>query len=407
MGRLIPLLLGAAWLSAAEPAPAPLCDPAETGRILGELSGISGLKTRRPVACETISRDKVAAFLRQRIRETATPEEIRAEELTLKKLGLVPPDFDLAANTVDLLTEQAAAFYDFTRKRLYLSDAAPSATHHPALVHELAHALADQSFNLERFIKRGRKNDDGALARLAVMEGHATWLMSEYMARQTGRSLRTSPELAEQVSRSAEIAAGRYPVFDKSPLYMRATLLFPYAAGMRFQQAMVTRYGQEAFSRVFRHPPVSTQQVLHPDRYFSNVVPDDPPLPRFSARGYKKLADGHLGELDHAVLLEQYAGRAEAAELAPHWRGGRYLLLENAGQGCVVLAYASRWDSPEAARRFFQLYRRILEGKWQRLAVEEEAPGRLTGEGDGGRFVVELEGAVVSSLEGPGPVSER
>ncbi len=406
MRRLKALLLAAAaWMAAAQPTAAPPDAFAEVDRILGELSRISGLKARRPVACELISREKVTEFLKQRIREVATPEEIRAEELTLKKFGLVPPDFDLAANTVDLLTEQAAAFYDFRRQRLFLSEAAPSAAHQPALVHELAHALADQNFNLERFIERGRKNDDGAMARLAVMEGHATWLMAEYMARQAGRSLRTTPELAEQVIRSTEVAAGQYPVFDNSPLYMRATLVFPYAAGMRFQQAMVERYGREAFSRVFRQPPVSTQQVLHPEKYLAGAAPADPPLPRFSGRGYKELAGGHLGELDHAILIEQYAGKEASAETAPHWRGGRYILRENARQERLVLAYASQWDTPKAARRFFGLYRRILEGKWKRMTVAEDTPERLTGEGDDGRFVVELRGTVVSSLEGTGPAA--
>ncbi len=88
-------------------------------------------------------------YLEQRLRETMKPEDARAEELTLKMLGLVPADFDLRKNTLDLLTEQAAAFYDYNQKKLFVlkgsgggnPGAAASDEERVALVHELAHAL--------------------------------------------------------------------------------------------------------------------------------------------------------------------------------------------------------------------------------------------------------------------------
>ena len=91
----------------------------------------------------------------------AKPGEIRAEELTLKKFGLVPQDFDLAKNTVDLLTEQAAAFYDYDQKKLFITETTPSDTQEPVLAHELSHALADQNFNLAQVHPAGAQSDDG------------------------------------------------------------------------------------------------------------------------------------------------------------------------------------------------------------------------------------------------------
>jgi hypothetical protein len=142
------------------------------------------------VPCDFITKEKINEFLKKRIKDVAKPEDIRAEELTLKKFGFVPPDFDLAKNTVDLLTEQAAAFYDYDKKKLFITESTPDDTQEPVLAHELSHALADQHFNLGKFIKQGKKSDDGASARLAVMEGQATWLMSEFLARKLGQSLK-------------------------------------------------------------------------------------------------------------------------------------------------------------------------------------------------------------------------
>ena len=318
LAAVYPLLL----LLYAGPAPAQSFRAKEicglASRIVLDLTQISGMKLRHPVPCDYITKEKINAFLKDRMKDNARPEEIRAEELALKKFGFVPQDFDLAKSTVDLLTEQAAAFYDYNKKKLFITESTPSDTQEPVLAHELSHALADQNFNLSRFIRQGRKSDDGSTARLAVMEGQATWLMSEYLARKSGQSLKNSPALASSMSRLGEGAGGDFPVYDNAPLYMRLTLIFPYARGMLFQNAVCERDGQEGFAEVFRRAPVSTQQIIHPEAYFSNIKPTQPELPdAHLPRGYKSLTGGALGELDHAVLLEQFAGRQQAAEKAP------------------------------------------------------------------------------------------
>ncbi|MGA2739953.1 MAG: hypothetical protein ABSG65_21255 [Bryobacteraceae bacterium] len=373
----------------------------EIGGILQDLHDITGFKIKHRVPAEIITRDKVKEFLQQRMKEASSPEEIRVEELTLKKFGLVPQDFDLAKNTVDLLTEQAAAFYDFHRKRMFITDWTPSATREPALVHELGHALADQNVNLDKFIKQGQKSDDGSMARLAVMEGQASWLMAEYLARKAGQSLGTSPELLNTMANSIESGASEFPVFESEPLYLRETLTFPYSQGLLFQNAVYQRLKQKSFEEVFRKPPVSTQQILHPDTYFSGLDPVQPALPQLpDAHGYKRIADGTVGELDHSVLLEQYAGREESKAVSPHWRGGAYALLERRSPERVVLLYAVEWDDAASAGRFFRLYRQVLEKKWKHFAIESESPAALSGAGDDGHFLVQLSGNVVTSLEG-------
>jgi hypothetical protein len=373
----------------------------EIGDILHDLHDITGFKIKHRVPAEIITRDKVKQFLEQRMKEASSPEDIRVESLTLKKFGFVPQDFDLAKNTVDLLTEQAAAFYDFHRKRMFITDWTPSSTREPALVHELGHALADQNVNLDKFIKQGQKSDDGSMARLAVMEGQASWLMAEYLARKAGQSLATSPDLLNTMAHSIESGASEFPVFDSEPLYLRETLTFPYSQGLLFQNAVYDRMKQKAFAEVFRNPPVSTQQILHPDTYFSGLQPARPALPQLpDAHGYKRIADGTVGELDFSVLLEQYAGHDESAAVSPHWRGGVYALLEHHSPERVVLLYAVEWDDAASAAHYFRLYRQVLAKKWKHLAIESESPSTISGTGDDGYFLVQLTGTVLTSIEG-------
>ncbi len=401
--KLAPLLLLAAAAAAAQQDSRQLCGRVPT--IASELTQISGMKLKRPVPCDFITREKVNEFLSKRVKEESSPEEIRAEELTLKKFGFVPPDFDLAKSTVDLLTEQAAAFYDYNKKKLFITESNTKEPQEPVLAHELSHALADQNFNLSKFISAGRKSDDGSTARLAVMEGQATWLMSEFLARKNGQSLSTSPELVAMMSGENESGeGGQFPVYDKSPLYLRQTLVFPYTKGMLFQDAVIHRDSQAAFAQVFQHPPLSTQQIIHPERYFSGVKPTDPALPESHlSRHYKGLVGGSLGELEHTILLQQYAGKPAAAEIAPHWRGCNFELREDKKAGRVVLLYASEWDSEESARRFLSAYREAMQKKWKKMTVEAQTADRITGTGDDGRFILERKGALVTSIEGLEP----
>jgi hypothetical protein len=397
------LILLAAALAPAQPGDsAKLC--AQIPPLAEQLAKVSGMPLRHPVPCAFITKEKIKEFLNKRVKEVTKPADLRAEELTLKKFGLVPPDFDLARSTIDLLTEQAAAFYDYDKKKLFITDTTSAETQEPVLAHEIAHAIADQHYNLAKFIKAGRKSDDGATARLAVMEGQATWLMSELLARKMGQSLKDSPALLAMMSGATEAGAGQFPVFDKSPLYLRLSLVFPYTKGMLFQNAVFDRDGQKGFAGVFLTPPVSTQQILHPDKYFSGVKPTQPELPQAHLpKGYKSLVGGSLGELEHVIMLEQYSGKERAAEIAPHWRGCTFELQENKQAARVVLLYAAEWDTEDAARLYFAAYRRQLEKKWKQMTVATETDDAVTGTGDDGRFELRRKGATVTSVEGLPP----
>jgi hypothetical protein len=399
MMRALVSLLFAAWFLAA-PVRSEQPTEAEIRDTLGKLTEITGLKPRRAVQSAVMNRQELKAYLDHKIRTEVKPGEIHAEEVTLKLFGFVPPEFDLKSTTVELLAEQAAAFYDFQKKKLFLLSGGSELLQYPALVHELAHALADQHVNLGRFLKRAAQ-DDSQLARMAVMEGQAMWLMTEQSSRSLGFSLTKDPAAGDfYASQVAQMSAGQYPVFDKAPLYLRETLIFPYVAGMKFQNAVYHKRGRSSFLEVFRNAPVSTQQVLHPEAYFEHRQPLRLKPEGAPGKGYKELARGMVGELDMAILLEQYAGSGAARELPPHWRGSGYRVWESKAGGRPVLACAIAWDTEEAAAKFFSLYGKVQAGKWKKLGYSERTRERVTGESEGGRFEVRLSGRRVNILEG-------
>lgn len=400
---LLPLI-AALWL--VNPAAAQPPSPADLERLTREIAEITGFAARRPIPSETISREGWKEWVGREITEQVKPEEIRAEELTLKMFGLLPKDFDLRQATVDLLAEQAAAVYDHRRKRMLFVEGGPGGLmNEMVVVHELAHALADQHFDLTKFIDKAPKSDEAQAARLAVVEGQAMWIMLEAQMRRMGQSLKNDPGMIAMFTSSAAAGArGLFPAFDGAPLYLRRTLMFPYMAGLQFQQKAIERYGARGFSEVLKRPPVTTREVLHPEVWIAGTPPERPPLPKLEGLGdYNRLTQGSVGELDFEILLTQYASEPEARQQAPRWRGGAFELHEHKTAKHPLLRWSTVWENEQAAAHFLNLYRRVLEGKAPETRFTREAASSLEGVNLAGRFRVSRLGARVEGIEGLKP----
>ena len=334
---------------------------------LNELAALTGLAPKTKVERDFITREKLKVFLQTRIDETVKPEEIRVEELTLKLFGFIPETYDLKASTVNLLTEQAAAFYDYRKKKMFLLESAPEISQRFVLIHELAHALADQHFHLEKYIQQGR-NDDSATARMAVMEGQAQWLMYELMAKKAGHSLRKDPGMVRMFVSNSAAGLSQYPELSNAPVYIRESLLFPYTRGLVFQQAVIAKLGDAGFAEVFRHPPLSTREVIHPELYFDKkkTAKIKAPKPANASR-YKESVDGELGEFDIYILLKQFVNEEAADKLSPAWRAGQFRVLENKENKHPLLAFAVEFDTPAHAEEFMTLYeQKVIPAKTKR-----------------------------------------
>jgi len=401
--RLFVAALLTAATACAETVPAVFT---QVDQMVATLAEITGWQVKRKVPSEVLTKEKFQHYLSSHIKDGAHDKETHAEEVALKMFGLVPQNFNLARETEDLLGEQAAAFYDYKKKRLYIIDSTPTGEDQQmALVHELAHALADQQHSLGKYLNRGSPDSDESTAREAVMEGQATWLTWAYEAKRAGGKGEVPLRMLDQLT-SEQDDNTQFPVLDKTPLYMRESLLFPYNAGARFQDAVYRKLGREAFEAVFAQGPRSTQQILHPAAYFDMTEPVTvEPLGIDKIAGkqagqFRAVIEGAVGEFDHAILLRQFIGEREGAQAAQHWRAGWFRLYEHKKDGYPVLSYVSQWDSPESAAAYFALYQRVLRGKWKNMNVTSASATEVTGTGDSGRFTVRLAGTSVQSIEG-------
>ena len=374
--------------------------------MIEAIAEIMGFGPRRPVAMKTISKAQFRKLYRDQLRKEQSPREMHNEKLFLRLFGLVPEDFDYEKTVLDLMSEQAWALYDFKRRQLYLADWAPEDVLEFAMVHELVHALDDQNFNLLKFVKAA-KDGEAQLARLAVLEGQASWVMTEWVLQQSERSLEGNRLLAITTASATKFEAQQFPVYEQTPLYFREILIFPYTEGLIFQHDMIERFGRDGFRRVFERPPQTTQQILQPELYIAGQNPAPPGLPRMKApKGYKRVFEGTFGQLDHQILIEHHLGEGDRRKLLDQWNGSQFRVYENRRDGKTMLQYAARWQDPEAASEYYHIYRQICERKWKGLELVNDGKDRCTGQRDGFHVTLELDGDVVRSVEGlPYPAS--
>src|SRR3712207_1264937 len=237
-----------------------------TSEVLRETSTLRKLPVLRQVRSGAQTRSEIEQMLVRNLNESATPEEMAASETTLKKLGLVPADFQLRPFIIKLLTEQVAGYYDPKSQEFYLADWIDLDGQRPVMAHELVHALQDQHFNLRRFEDWPKHDSDAELAAHALVEGDASYLMMQYVARDPAR------QLAFLKSMMAG-GAGASEQIEKAPRVLREQMLFPYLQGMMWVAQVYKEGGWGAVSAVYKNLPKSTEQVLHAEKYASNEGP--------------------------------------------------------------------------------------------------------------------------------------
>jgi hypothetical protein len=403
---------------------------AATQDVLKETSEIRQLSILRPVRSSAQSRAEIERMIMKNLDEESTPTQMHATEITLKKLGLAPADFQYRALMVRLLTEQVAGYYDPKTGEFHLADWIDLDGQRPIMAHELTHALQDQHFNLRRFEHWPKGDFDAELAAHALIEGDATLAMALYVANNPLRALAFLKSLGAAGMPSAEL--------DKAPRALRETLLFPYQEGTDWTRSLYKQSGWDRVSKAFTELPQSTEQILHPEKYFAHEAPVKVALPdvtsllnagsrgagvRGPRRGspagvlnppmthapdapatWKRLDYDVQGEWGFYLLLDEFLkSPVESRRAAAGWGGDRFAVYEGP-KGGVLIASLSTWDTENDAREFFDAYVKRTGLRYPNATPlsNTQSPSSSirafgTSEGD---VVIELRGLRVLVVEG-------
>lgn len=290
-------------------------------------------------------------------------------------LGVFPENLDFVQYLKELMGEQAAGLYDPTTKKLYVSRTfdVNASLGHMVLAHEITHAMQDQDFNLRGLGVEDNENDDRAMAALAIAEGDATLLMSEFLVRYGS--------IGSLITQLPSILFVDQSNFRNAPPAIQEMLLFPYIEGMNFFQTLAGRTRQNPKvaadwvvgmdpawrGRVFQDPPETTEQIMHPNKYLERELParidrfDDPTT---------ACCQDVFGEFGIMLLLEPSLGKPVARRAAAGWNGDRILL--NAAGDERGFTWLTRWDSEKDASEFADAMARAFEKRIPTLRFSRE-----------------------------------
>lgn len=384
---------------------------AETDVIARTVSQIRGLPIKKRIDRDVLSQDEIRKRLVERLAKDYGPAELASEEVALKRLGLLPESMDYQKEMLDLLTEQIAGFYDPSVKELYIADWIEPQMQRMVMAHEIDHALQDQRFDLDRFVKVDRENGDALSARQALVEGDGVALMIEFMMREIGQKVDPWADDTMVNAMAAATGLAGTPEFEKAPLILKETLLFPYRDGLRLVASSRRTHPWSDVDAMFARPPASTEQVIHPEKYRANerpIVVKNQPLTAMKVG--KPRYVNVLGEILFRVLLQQHGVARERAERAAAGWGGDRLVVYDAPTGAMAIDL-SVWDAEadalEASDALVEALPSLAgaapEGYTEKGPIYASATGK-----DGTVSIVERKGTKVLLLVGaPAELAEK
>ena len=275
-------------------------------------------------------------------------------------MGLLEPEQDLFEIFRDFLGAGVLGFYDPETGELVVRGAEITAYTRSTIVHELVHAYDDQRFELHRPALQDAADESG-LGFSALVEGNAVRVQQQWEA------TLSEEEQDELLSEQIESAAGID--FGDLPFVLLRQIEFPYSAGPPLVDALVDVGGEGRVDEAFGAPPLTSEQVIDPDRYLAGEAPE--PVPAPPAEG-EVLDQGTYGQLTLGVTLGDVVDRETARQAAEGWGGDAYVAWADGEQTCVRTTF--RMDTPRDLAELVEA--------WQAWAVERPGSTVVPGEDD-------------------------
>jgi hypothetical protein len=361
--------------------------------IKRELAELRGLPFKADIPAEYQDSKDFRAYVKGEIARELPAS--RAEPLAeaYVHLGLLKEKLDLAKTLEDALVSQAGAYFDPKLKKFFLVMAPTSDSALDTIsAHELTHALQDQHYGLEKYYPHDESgepliDDDAMNARRFVVEGDATFAMMAYttkemagvdplapaqlpamqmqIAMMAGMSIEQLKEMNKAQSVDADMGEdieAALEAMDSIPLILIVPLMESYTKGALPVFTAFKRGGWPEVAKLYRDPPASTEQVLHPTEklYPNRDVPKRVALA--TPPGHRMVRSEVIGELGWRVYFMMW-NKAASDTAAAGWDGDRFLVARGK-DGKLVGLVATTWDSEVDAEQFEKAYRESLVARF-------------------------------------------
>ena len=376
-------------------------DSVKAAKIETGVQELRQLSFKQPVPLVVKSRDEAEAMMEADMMRDNTDHSLQVEGVVGALTGLYPAQIDLKAESLKLLKSQVAGFYDPHGKEMVLVKGGADIGFWNAttqfmiqrdiagemlLAHELTHALQDQNFDLDAKLDQSKADDDRQLALKSVAEGDATLTGFAYAVGAMDNN--TAELLSTHLKNLPQALNAEAP---DTPLGLSAPLLFQYSEGVRFVAEAYRRGGWPAVDDLYRNPPQSSHQILHPSLYFDKLASPA----HLTVAGYQKIMggwkpadDNSYGELLLRVILERNLGpQSYELDIATRLIADRMVVLEQSRGVSVIWMLAFTDD--QTASHFAVIYAALLDrllGDATAHRVDYHSSGVLVLIGEGANY---------------------
>jgi len=375
---------------------------------------LRGLPFKRDVSLVTESSDLPVAAPVANLTEEYGAQSLAAISRAYKRLGLLPESTDFAGALAEYARLERIFYYDARKNVIVITpDSAQLAR---AMIAEprahleqipfvlaLTRALQEQHFRWQEKLKRV-SDEDRKLAFRALAAGDAFFVGSVYL--RESQPTTNLPDIRQTVARWSAALDKRA---SDLPDLLRHKLVFPYRQGSRFVQWAYAAKAWPGVNALYADPPLSTSQILHPERYY---VKREYPL-YISFAGLSRqmnesaTVDQTLGASLVPFLLSSNLSSQALAQITGAWAGDQLSAYPD-GEN-LLTAWISAWRNDDDARLFYRSYRTALERRHRfRFAeppgLNETLQSAPTGNGS---MLLQLKGRFVLLLDGPSPARSR
>ncbi len=403
-----------------------------TGRVffILALSAVAGCSWPQPKAASSASSSLIAELARttaqirglgfkQRVALTDQPppagasgvDEYGTQDIVqlsrvYKRIGLLSESANLEQSLEEFSKLRRVAFYEAERQAIILAPEAAQLGQAlagdvardgsgVATVIALTHALQEQHFQWQERVRR-LTLEDRKLALRAVAQGDAVTVALTFL--KANQSTATWADHVQAIGRLTDELARAGSAL---PAVLREKLIFPYREGSQFVQWAYAAKGWEGVNGLFADPPLSSAQILHPEKYYlrREAPLQITPFGWLRQANQKAVVDQTLGESLIQVLLASSHSRREAALIASGWTGDALSAYPDGAN--LMTIWLSAWNNDGGAQNFYRGLQTVLERRNHlRFATSPLPDGLMADSGAGRSVVLQAKGSVVLLLDG-------
>jgi hypothetical protein len=328
------------------------------------------LSLPEPLPLEFLTRRQLQEQWRAEAFDQAAIEAVETQQEFYRAMGLIEANVDLGEAAFEGQTDSLLGYYAPDEKTMYIISESVNmfAQEEMTFAHEYVHALQDHHFDLGTFLDQ-EASADALLAARSLPEGDARLIEDMF----TFENI-TQEQLDYTVYR---YLFQEHPQIEGVSPALGIFTYFPYTAGEYFVIYLFIEgnYSWQMVNEAYRRPPVSSEQVMHPEKYLAGELPTPVTLPDLTqalGESWREIDRDVLGEAGFLVWLIDQVDEQVAIDGAAGWEGDSYTLwVDDAGHR--LLTELSRWETETDAVELVEAFSTYMDLRGEESRAYEEA----------------------------------